>query len=123
MESSKNIQIKRIYASWVYVKDLKKSIDFYQNIGFKVKFVENNWAEFDLGNTSFAILERPLEKEKFTPEKTRIMFEVDHIEEVYQILQTKNVKIIGNIRNENYGKLLTFEDIDGNWLEFFENRK
>jgi len=32
------------------------------------------------------------------------------------------VKLIGDIREEPYGKLLTFEDPDGHWLEFFENK-
>ena len=35
-------------------------------------------------------------------------------------LKSKNVKIIGNIREEPYGKLLTFEDPDGHWLEFYQ---
>ena len=33
------------------------------------------------------------------------------------------VKLIGGVREESYGKLLTFEDLDGHWLEFFENKR
>lgn len=48
------------------------------------------------------------------------MFEVEDIELVRDELKSKNVKIIGNIREEPYGKLLTFEDPDGHWLEFYQ---
>ena len=72
---AKSGKINKIYACWIYVSDLKQSIRFYQDIGFELKFVDDNaWAEFDLGETAF-------------------------------------------------GKLLTFEDPDGHWLEFFENTR
>ena len=119
-----NRKIQKVYACWIYVSDLKKSIRFYQNIGFELKFIEEDgaWAEFDLGETSFALLQRPAEKGKVQPAKTRIMFEADHIEEMRQQLISLGVKLIGDIREELYGKLLTFEDPDGHWLEFFENK-
>ncbi|GIM49743.1 VOC family protein [Capnocytophaga stomatis] len=115
--------IKKIYACWVYVSDLEVSKKFFQELGFVLKFQQEDWVEFDLGATSFAILKRPAEKGKVKPQKTRIMFEVDDIESLYEELKSKNVRFIGTIRYENYGKLLTFEDPDGNWLEFFENKK
>ena len=120
-----NRKIQKIYACWIYVSDLKKSIRFYQDIGFELKFIEEDgaWAEFDLGETSFALLQRPAEKGKVQPAKTRIMFEADHIEEMRQQLVFLGVKLIGDIREEPYGKLLTFEDPDGHWLEFFENKR
>lgn len=106
------------------MSDLKKSLRFYQNIGFELKFIEKDgaWAEFDLGETSFAILQRPAEKGKVQPAKTRIMFEVDNIEEMRKHLISLGVKLIGDIREEPYGKLLTFEDLDRHWLEFFGNK-
>lgn len=116
------MNIKRIFACWVYVSNLSKSVDFYQSIGFRIKYIEDKWIEFDLGETSFAILERPKSKGKVVPQKTRIMFETDDIESAFKQLKDKHIKMIGEIRNEHYGKLLTFEDPDGHWLEFFQNR-
>lgn len=113
----------RIYACWIYVSDLEKSLHFYQSIGFKIKFSEDSWVEFDLGQTSFAILERPKNKGNVIPGKTRIMFETNDIETVYNELKNKRVKIIGTIRSESYGKLLTFEDPDGHWLEFYQKKE
>lgn len=99
---------KKIYACWVYVSDLQKSRQFYQNIGFKVKLTDGDWIEFNLGETSFAILKRPECKGEVVPQKTRIMFETDNIELVYEELKDKGVKTVGEIRTETYGKLLTF---------------
>ena len=117
-------KINKIYACWVYVSDLKQSIRFYQDIGFELKFVDDNaWAEFDLGETAFALLQRPAEKGAVQPAKTRIMFEVNDIEKMRRHLVSLGVNLIGGVREETYGKLLTFEDLDGHWLEFFENKR
>ena len=121
---AKRGKINKIYACWIYVSDLKQSIRFYQDIGFELKFVgDNAWAEFDLGETAFALLQRPAEKGAVQPAKTRIMFEVNDIEKIRQQLISLSVKLIGDVREETYGKLLTFEDLDGHWLEFFENKR
>ncbi|WP_432895607.1 VOC family protein [Treponema socranskii] len=106
------------------MSDLKQSIRFYQDIGFELKFVDDNaWAEFDLGETAFALLQRPAEKGAVQPAKTRIMFEVNDIEKMRRHLVSLGVNLIGDVREEAYGKLLTFEDLDGHWLEFFENKR
>ena len=121
---AKSGKINKIYACWIYVSDLKQSIRFYQNIGFELKFVDGNaWAEFHLGETAFALLQRPAEKGAVQPAKTRIMFEVNDIEKIRQQLISLGVNLIGGVREESYGKLLTFEDPDGHWLEFFENKQ
>ena len=111
---------RKIYACWIYVSDLQKSKQFYQDIGFELKLTDGDWIEFNFGETSFAILQRPAHKGDVIPSKTRIMFETDDIELVYEELKNKGVKTIGKIRTEPYGKLLTFEDPDGHWLEFYQ---
>ena len=114
------MKIKKIYACWVYVCDLQRSIEFYRNIGFGIKHTDGDWVEFEVGETSFAILKRPESKGEVLPQKTRIMFETDDIELLFDTLKQRGVKLIGAIREEPYGKLLTFEDSDGHWLEFYE---
>lgn len=116
--------IKSIFAVWLYVKDLSQSRNFYENIlGLKFKFQDQAWVEYDLGQTTFAILQRPADKGPIKPQKTHIMFQVDNIANFKQILQQYSVKLISEIRNEPYGKLLTFEDPNGHWLELFEPAK
>jgi len=47
-----------------------------------VKKVEGNWTEFDLGKTTFALFVK--EKEDVKPQKTRIMFKGENIQEMQQ---------------------------------------
>lgn len=118
----KNDFIKKIYAVWIYVEDLKISRKFYENIiGLKVKFQQRTWVEFDLGETSFALLERH-KGDALKPQKTRIMFEVEAIEVFKKRLEQNKVKIIKDVREESYGKIFTFEDPNGHWLEVFEKK-
>ena len=113
--------IRKIYAVLVYVKDLAESQEFYENkLGLKFKFRNGDWVEFDLGETSFAILKQPDEGGRVIPQKTRIMFQVDDIEEMKSRLAEAGAKFVGEIRDEEYGKLLTLEDPNGHWLELFE---
>jgi metallothiol transferase len=115
--------VKKIYAAWIYVSNLEQSIDFYRNrIGLKIKFRNSDWVEFDLGATSFALLKRPPEKGKVTPVKTHIMFETEDIQKFYNMAIEAGIKLIGEVRNEEYGSLLTFEDPDGHWLEIYQDK-
>ena len=112
--------INRIYACWVYVRDLNESRRFYEtSVGLKFKLQDGEWIEFDLGGTSFGLLKKPA-NEKLEPQKTRIMFEVDNIAASKVKLVKNGVNVIGDIRSKSYGKLLTFEDPNGHWLELFE---
>ena len=113
--------IKRIYAVWTYVNDLQVSRNFYENIlGLKFKLRDGEWIEYSVGETSFAILQRQTNQGPLKPQKMRTMFQVDDIERMKARLIENNVKLIGHIRKEKYGKLLTFEDPNGHWLELFE---
>ena len=95
---------RKIYACWIYVSDLQRSKQFYQDIGFEIKLRDRDWIEFNFGETSFAILQRPAHKGDVVASKTRIMFEIDDIELIYEELKNKGVKTIGEIRTEPYGK-------------------
>ena len=97
---------------------MQRSKKFYRNIGFEIKAIDGDRIEFDLGETSFAILKRPESKGEVVASKTRIMLEAEDIELVRDELRSKNVKIIGNIREELYGELLTFEAPNGHCRSF-----
>lgn len=40
---------RKIYACWIYVSDLQKSKQFYQDLGFEVKLTNGDWIEFNFG--------------------------------------------------------------------------
>lgn len=110
--------MERMYAAWIPVRDLAASRAFYENIfGLTVTREDGPWIEFDTGETVFALLER---RNRPGREKTRIMFEVRDIDAVARRLKRASVRTPGGIRVEPYGKLLTFEDPDGHWLELYE---
>jgi metallothiol transferase len=114
--------VQKIYAVWTYVSNAEKSMTFYKKVlGVKPRLQDDGWIEFDTGETVFAILERPKEKGVLKPAKTRIMFQVTDITEKENELKALGVKIIGKMK-ESYGVILTFEDPDQNWLEFYEPR-
>jgi predicted enzyme related to lactoylglutathione lyase len=116
-------KVQKIYAVWTYVKDAEKSRSFYERVlGVQPRFQDGGWIEFDTGETTFAILERPKEKGALIPQKTRVMFQVGDIAAKENELKTQGIKIV-NKMDEAYGVILTFEDHDGNWLEFYEPRE
>jgi len=113
--------IENIYAVWVYVRDLGESRRFYEDaLGLEVRPQDGDWIEFDTGETAFALLHRKPEDGPVTPQKTHIMFRVVSIDDAKARLEEHGVRIIGDIRCEPYGTLLTFEDPNGHWLELFE---
>lgn len=115
--------VQKIYAVWVYVNDAGKSRAFYEQVlGVKPRFQDNGWIEFNTGETTFAILERPKEKGRLKPAKTRIMFQVADVRKKEKELQKQGVKIV-NKMDEPYGIIVTFQDLDGNWLEFYEPKQ
>ena len=114
--------IEKIFALWLYVNDLEQSRYFYETIlGLKFKFQDGDWIEFDLGNITFAILKRPSSKGQTPPQKTHIMFQTQNIADCKKHLLTNGVLLDGEVRNEPYGKLLTFIDPNGHRLELFES--
>ena len=36
---------RKIYACWIYVSDLRKSKQFYQDMGFEIKLIDGDWIE------------------------------------------------------------------------------
>lgn len=117
---SKQHAVQKIYAAWTYVSDVEKSKKFYRSVlGVEPRLVDGSWVEFVTGETVFAILERPKEKGAVEPRKLRIMLQVADISQAEQKLQELKVKIIQK-QVEPYGTLLTFQDPDGHWLEFYE---
>lgn len=112
--------ITGMYAKWVYVSDLEKSLAFYRDLlGLSIKFQNSGWVEFDIGEkTSFAILLK--ERGVVASEKMRIMFTTNNVQKAVDKLSQAGVILPKGIREESYGKLLTVQDPDGHWFELFE---
>jgi predicted enzyme related to lactoylglutathione lyase len=57
------------------------------------------------------------------PERYMINFEVDDIEKEVARMKKNKVKLVTDIYHvENYGRIATFEDIEGNYFQFVQVR-
>ncbi len=113
--------IKRIWDITLTVKDLKKAVDFYGGIlGLQKKYEFKDYAGFDCGGVELGLktwgeLEKPRKGEPL------VNFLVDNLDDAYRILKGKAVKIIGEPKETTWGgRILLFEDPDGNMLQLTE---
>jgi len=110
--------IKRIWDITLTVTDLKKAVDFYENVlGFQKKYQYKDYAGFDCGGIEIGLktwgeLDKPRQGEPC------INFMVDDIDVSYQALIKKGVVFSEEIKNTPWGaRIATFTDIDGNSLQ------
>jgi predicted enzyme related to lactoylglutathione lyase len=113
--------IRRIWDITLTVKDLKKAVDFYENVlGLQKKYEFEDYAGFDCGGVEIGLktwgeLEKPRKGEPC------INFLVDNLDVAYKILQEKGVKIIKKPKETLWGsRILLFADPDGNILQITE---
>jgi len=113
--------IKRIWDITLTVKNLKKAIDFYENVlGLQKKYEFKDYAGFDCGGVEIGLktwgeLEKPRKGEPC------INFLVENIDDAYKSLQQKGVKVIEGPKETLWGsRILLFEDPDGNILQLTE---
>jgi len=113
--------IRRIWDITLTVKDLKKAVDFYKNVlGLQKKYEFEDYAGFDCGGVEIGLktwggIEKPRKGEPC------INFLVESIDHAYKILQQNGVKIIEGIKETLWGgRILLFEDPDGNVLQMTE---
>jgi len=113
--------IRRIWDITLTVKDLKKAINFYQNVlGLQKKYEFNDYAGFDCGGVELGLktwgeLEKPRKGEPV------INFLVDNVNEAHKILQLNGVKIIEGPKETLWGgRILLIADPDGNLLQLTE---
>ena len=113
--------IKRIWDVTLTVKDLNRSIEFYGKVlGLQGKYVLKDYAGFDCCGVEIG-LKTWGEHEKPRKGEPCINFLVDDIEEAYEILKKNNVKIIKGPEDTPWGgRIIVFEDPDGNHLQFTE---
>jgi lactoylglutathione lyase len=121
---------RRISAIILLVKDLNKSIDFYNNVlGMEKKQESEDWVEFMKQGTVLAL--RPIGKNSKSDEQKKISrsaksgniligFNVSDLESVCNDLKKKNVKFYKDLKNEAFGKHAIIEDPEGNLISLAE---
>ncbi len=126
------------------ISDMKKSIDFYENIlGLKKTYEHPTWTSFDLGGVSLALAVSGTKNSKKTTETCKscsfcvlrfaeskmaynkeaptatsvIYFEANNLEDEYRELKEKGVNFITEPKEQEWGgKTVVFLDPDKNIL-------
>ena len=117
------LNINRMASVEVFVSDMKRAIEFYQNtlgIGVRARSPETpNWVELDTEGTTLALYSPPEEwpEAKGFGRFTGINLETQDIEGVYRSLSSKGVRFSGPPTKQYWGGIETnFFDPDGNQI-------
>ena len=99
--------IKGVYHITFPVSDLKRAIDFYQNVLSLKKTGEwTNYATFDVGGIQFGLEPNG---------KLEIFLLVDDVDKAHQELRAKGVKFIAEPKDMHWGaRAAVLSDPDGN---------
>ena len=114
------MNIKKVGNVILAVKDLEKSVDFYNNIlGMPIKNVRSNWV--DLGQSGALLSLHPASAELSTPnDMIMIGLVVGDVESAVNELKSKNVKIHRDIQEREAGINAIILDPDGYMISLFE---
>ena len=114
------MNIKKVGNIILAVKDLNKSIEFYNKIlGMPIKRQRENWV--DLGQSGALISLHPASAELPTPnDMIMIGFVVGDVSSAIDELKSKNVKIHRDIQNKSSGKNAIILDPDDYMISLFE---
>ena len=104
------------------VRNLKRAVEFYRDVmRLDLHFVakEMGWAEFDVGGSTLALREV---KSGFVPSQSSVCFLVTELEEEVKHLKEEEVTFLGEIQEipGGQGRFVSFQDPDGNRLDFYE---
>ena len=114
------MNVKKVGNVILAVKDLNKSVEFYNKIlGMPIKRQRDNW--IDLGQSGALLSLHPASAELLTPnDMIMIGFVVGDVSSVIDELKSKNVKIHRNIQNKASGKNAIILDPDNYMISLFE---
>jgi len=114
------MNVKKVGNVILAVKDLNKSIEFYNKIlGMPIKKQRENWV--DLGQSGALLSLHPASAELLTPnDMIMIGFVVGDVSSAIDELKSKNVKIHRDIQNKTSGKNAIILDPDDYMISLFE---
>ena len=114
------MNVKKVGNVILAVRDLNKSIEFYNKIlGMPIKRQRENWV--DLGQSGALLSLHPASAELLTPnDMIMIGFVVGDVSSAIDELKSKNVKIHRDIQNKSSGKNAIILDPDNYMISLFE---
>jgi lactoylglutathione lyase len=116
------MNIKRVGNVILTVKDLDKSVEFYNKIlGMPIKRERDNW--IDLGQTGALLSLHPTsdtDEDSSIDNRILIGFVVGDVSSAIDELKLKNIKIHRDIQDKSSGKNAIILDPDGYMISLFE---
>ena len=116
------MNIKRVGNVILAVKDLGKSVEFYNKIlGMPIKRERDNW--IDLGQTGALLSLHPTsdtDEDSSINNRILIGFVVGDVSSAIDELKLKNIKIHRDIQDKSSGKNAIILDPDGYMISLFE---
>jgi len=116
------MNVKKVGNVILAVKDLNKSIEFYNKIlGMPIKRERNNWV--DLGQTGALLSLHPTsdtDGDSSIDNRILIGFVVGDVSSAIDELKLKNIKIHRDIQDKSSGKNAIILDPDGYMISLFE---
>jgi predicted enzyme related to lactoylglutathione lyase len=123
------VMIRKFGCIEIPVSDMKRAVDFYENLGLKKTYEHPVWSSFDVGGVSFAVASSGTKKStkkadlctscsmcvlKYATEKTKqdenvpsatsvIYLGVDNLDELYKKLNDQGVKFITKPTDQGWG--------------------
>lgn len=109
--------VKKVGMLILMENDLVKAVEFYQKLGFKLKFhLKDRWAEFELGDVKFGLC--PTD-EKLGLIRTGIVLEVANLRKMWE--ETKDwIEYFGEPNEAVHGIMIGFKDPCGNVLDLYQ---
>jgi predicted enzyme related to lactoylglutathione lyase len=113
--------IRGVANIWMPVADVDRAVDFYENIlGLPVVKRDGPWAEVDANGLTVGLNGRE-------PEGTRsdggpvLTFQTEgSLEEAVDDLKERGVEFPGEISEHYWGRVATFKDTEGNYIQLYE---
>ena len=112
--------IERVYTTVYYVDDWDAAVSFYRDtLGLKPLYVEQGWAEFEVG-TGGRIALHARSTEHHAAPATHVSLQVRDLEGTVAELKRKGARVAEPVRHEEFGALASVTDPSGNLIGLYE---
>lgn len=109
--------VKKIGMVILMERDLAAAVEFYKNLGFRLKFhLKDKWAEFELGDVKLGLC--PTDEEPGLI-RTGIVLEVVDLHKLYQE-RKEAMHFFSEPNTAVHGIMVSFKDPSGNVLDFYQ---
>lgn len=110
------------------VADMKRAVAFYRDVlGIRVMDESPYWTSLDLGGVRFGLHWAEGKKIPYVPRDEHgphagacLTLRVEDVRATVQHLEAKGVRVLGDVTDNPWGSLATFEDPDGNVLKLMQ---